>query len=239
VSAASAASAARLQAFLLLGALLGACHGMSQREVREAQAKEAQLRARRMAECEAGTCIAINDNDDRAPLAVWDDTRVPYGWPRVMCTVASRVRRTDGLPIGYTVWFDGNEEDGIVPVAGAMIKVQRCPHARDAEHADEPRGALLLMNPPGYASLAPAPNHVLMSLSDVRWTELEDGVRARAVLESGAAPPDAVRIGLSDGTWLHDVRPGDAFDWGPHRAQIVRVVPWRDHMVGWVEVALR
>jgi hypothetical protein len=155
-----------------------------------------------------------------------------------MCTVRSRVRPRDGLPVGYTVWFDGSEEDDVVPAAGAMLKIQRCPRARDTTHPEEPRGALLLMNPPGYASLAPPETHVLLPLGGAHWTELDDGPSAHAELEGGAASPDRVDLRLSDGTWLGGMRPGDAFDWGPHRAQIVRVVRPRHRMAGWVEVTL-
>jgi hypothetical protein len=196
-----------------------------------------------MGECDAGACVTVEDDDGVRALGVRDHAFGTNGGHVPACLVIAR-HPGGGGAVGYETTILAFQRD-IVPLDGAVAKVQRCYQQYDETRGRDHTRLVLLMSPTAFASEAPARGHVVIPFEGTQ-TRLDDGAVAGAELERGPAGreiPGSLCIRRSSPGVAEDLlcnlRPGDIFAWGAHHAEIVRVVPHDRPLVGWVEVALK
>jgi hypothetical protein len=122
---------------------------------------------------------------------------------------------------------------------GALGKLQRCSGDPGHEHA------VVLLDPMEYAWAIPAKGNLFIPFDETGETTLADGWFARARIdfdENGRSQPGHSCVVFGQHSHGEDIRcdvhVGDSFGWGPHRAEIVRIISPGFPFTGWMEVSL-
>lgn len=198
-----------------------------------------------MAECQAGTCTTVDEsNAAGAAFDVHADWRGTNGGHVLACELVAR-HPSEDAGAGYRLTrslFTGD----VFPFGDAIAKVARCSEDDDPRGGNPRAHLVLTVNPTAYASLAPAKGNVVVPFTmHVDDLVLDGGLTARARLDrdtSDRPSPDSVTLVVfapaAGETVYRAFHVGAHFTWGPHQAEIVRIVPPATSVTGWVEVAL-
>jgi hypothetical protein len=203
------------------------------------------LDAQLLAECDAGVCVTVEESDDgKAAFDVHAHGFGTNGGYAMACQAIVRRQGSASSPgLEYTpVVF----QRSVFPLDGEIARVQRCDDEYDGTLHRRRTRLTLLMNPTEYLSLAPAKGNVVIPFTHRDYLTLDGRLAAYARPElnaQGSPSPDTVTLivfvpGVGD-TVYSELRSGSTFAWGPHQAEVVRIVLPATPLIGWVEVALR
>jgi hypothetical protein len=188
-------------------------------------------------ECENGTCIRVDGDDDVQALAVRQGALHVRG--SASCEIV--VRRLDYEVRAQMLPGDVTVADGL------LLELLTC-HSEPEPNRDRTRAhAVFRVNPLAFAWATPAKADLFIPYS---WSHaasetaiLDHQYLARAQPAPKGDPSASTEVSLfvdqsKPGVFLSGLRVGDTFTWGPHTARIVRIVPASTPLTGWVEVAL-
>jgi hypothetical protein len=131
----------------------------------------------------------------------------------------------------------------LLPLGGHLVQVTDCRAGGSWGGHGHRSYAGLLMNPTESPSATPSPDSAFVPFHGE--ASIDGTFVARTSRNVPENPGDAPSVRLSADDAQHasvvygHLRAGDAFAWGPHQAEVVRIVDEGEGLIGWVEVRVR